>query len=295
MVSSDDEDDEEVEETPYVSPTTRKRGNVAADARLAAGAAVRRKFHGYGQTLWDGRVDRVGDADFVVTWAGDGSETTHRINDAPAMLDLAEAPAKAKPAPPDTAGLVVGAPVKKKFRGYGAQLWSGEVTAVDEAAGTFDTLWEDGEELTHDAKDARAMLDAAAAPPPKKKPAAKPAAAKPAAAKPAAKPAAAKPRAAKKPAKKCEYMYDAPPEPEPEPRAYDYSSRAGRPRARAPPPGGKRKRTEPRPGEMPALKIQTMPHELGDDGIPAHWKELSMCACIYCMRARGFQPAFIKE
>lgn len=184
------------------------------------------------------------------------------------------------------AGLCVGVTVKKKFEGFGAQLWSGEVTAVDEAAGTFDTLWEDGEELTHDAKDARAMLDAAAAPPPKKKPAAKPA---------AAKPAAAKPRAAKKPAKKCEYMYDAPPEPEPEPRAYDYSSRAGRPRARAPPPGGKRKRTEPRPGEMPALKIQTMPHELGDDGIPAHWKELSMCACIYCMRARGFQPAFIKE
>ena len=278
MASSDDEDDEEVEETPYVSPTTRKRGNVAADARLAAGAAVRRKFHGYGQTLWDGRVDRVGDADFVVTWASDGSETTHRINDAPAMLDLAEAPAKATRPPPDTAGLVVGAPVKKKFRGYGAQLWSGEVTAVDEAAGTFDTLWEDGEELTHDAKEARAMLDAAAAPPPKKKP--------------AAKPAAAKPRAAKKPAPKCEFMYDAPPEPEP-PAAR--ASRAGRPRLPPPPPAGKRKRTEPRPGEMPALKIQTMPHELGDDGIPAHWKELSMCACIYCMRARGFQPAFIKE
>ena len=110
MVSSDDEDDEEVEETPYVSPTTRKRGNVAADARLAAGAAVRRKFHGYGQTLWDGRVDRVGDADFVVTWAGDGSETTHRINDAPAMLDLAEAPATAKRAPPGTAGRGGGGP-----------------------------------------------------------------------------------------------------------------------------------------------------------------------------------------
>ena len=58
-------------------------------------------------------------------------------------------------------GLCVGATVKKKFEGFGAQLWSGEVTAVYEAAGTFDTLWEDGEELVFDFGEARAMLDAA--------------------------------------------------------------------------------------------------------------------------------------
>ena len=59
------------------------------------------------------------------------------------------------------AGLCVGVTVKKKFEGFGAQLWSGEVTAVYEAAGTFDTLWEDGEELVFDFGEARAMLDAA--------------------------------------------------------------------------------------------------------------------------------------
>ena len=59
------------------------------------------------------------------------------------------------------AGLCVGATVKKKFRGYGAKLWSGEVTAVYEADGTFDTLWEDGEEVLFEFDEARAMLDAA--------------------------------------------------------------------------------------------------------------------------------------
>ena len=59
------------------------------------------------------------------------------------------------------AGLCVGVTVKKKFEGFGAQLWSGEVTAVYDAAGTFDTLWEDGEELVFDFGEARAMLDAA--------------------------------------------------------------------------------------------------------------------------------------
>ena len=87
------------------------------------------------------------------------------ISDAARTIDHTEAE-RSDVAASTPAGLCVGATVKKKFRGFGAQFWSGEVTAVDEAAGTFDTLWEDGEELVFEFGEARAMLDAADAEPP---------------------------------------------------------------------------------------------------------------------------------
>ena len=134
---------------------------------LEVGAKVSKRFPGYGAAPWEGTVTRI-DVDasrFAVAWA-EGDETWYAFRLARKMLEDAAGPAGAR------GGTVVagdprlrrGAAVKKKFVGYGAELWAGRVTRVDAGAGTFVVTWEDDAVLTHAIAECGPMLDAAAPP-----------------------------------------------------------------------------------------------------------------------------------